>query len=63
MSLENEKPYYVVVGGVNGAGKSTIYQVQNLKRKELDTDRINADEILRSFGGNWKTSRHKQKYA
>ncbi|HHA5501773.1 TPA: ATPase, partial [Enterococcus faecium] len=23
-------------------------------RKELDTDRINADEILRSFGGNWK---------
>lgn len=54
MSLGNEKPYYVVIGGVNGAGKSTIYQIQNLKRKELDTDRINADEILRSFGGNWK---------
>ncbi|MDT6287909.1 zeta toxin family protein [Enterococcus faecium] len=54
MSSGNEKPYYVVVGGVNGAGKSTIYQIQSLKRKELDTDRINADEILRSFGGNWK---------
>lgn len=53
MILENDKPYYVVIGGVNGAGKSTIYQIQNSKRKELDTDRINADEILRSFGGNW----------
>ncbi|MCZ1486550.1 ATPase, partial [Enterococcus faecium] len=48
-----DKPYYVVIGGVNGAGKSTIYQIQNSKRKELDTDRINADEILRRFGGNW----------
>ncbi|HBL2025553.1 TPA: zeta toxin family protein [Enterococcus faecium] len=53
MILENDKPYYVVIGGVNGAGKSTIYQIQNSKRKELDTDRINADEILRRFGGNW----------
>lgn len=33
MSLGNEKPYYVVIGGVNGAGKSTIYQMHGSKQR------------------------------
>lgn len=38
--------HYVVVGGVNGAGKSTIYEFDTIRIEGLKTDRINADEIL-----------------
>lgn len=38
---------YVLIAGVNGAGKSTLYQtLDSLKTME----RINTDEIVRSFG-------------
>ncbi|WP_267202511.1 zeta toxin family protein [Limosilactobacillus kribbianus] len=43
---------YIIFAGVNGAGKSTIYQTSaDLFR---NTVRINADEILRAFQGNWR---------
>lgn len=43
---------YVLIAGVNGAGKSTLYQtLDSLKTME----RINTDEIVRSFG-DWKNS-------
>lgn len=52
--MANRKLNYVVVGGVNGAGKSTIYEFDTIKLERLKTDRINADEILLSNGGDWK---------
>lgn len=48
--------HYVVVGGVNGAGKSTIYEFDTIRIEGLKTDRINADEILQRNGGNWKNT-------
>lgn len=43
---------YIVIAGVNGAGKSTLYQtLETIKQ----IDRINTDEIVRSFG-NWKNA-------
>lgn len=46
------KNKYIIVAGINGAGKSTLYRLQ----PELfsDTQRINADEILKNMGGNWR---------
>lgn len=47
------KPRYVIIAGVNGAGKSTIYQKK--KREFLkDMKRVNADEILRTFSDDWQ---------
>ena len=41
---------YILIAGVNGAGKSTLYQtIDSLKLME----RVNTDEIVRSFG-DWK---------
>ncbi len=46
------KPQFIIVAGINGAGKSTLYQVSPFL---FDGSlRLNADEILRQFGGNWK---------
>lgn len=42
---------YVLFAGVNGAGKSTIYRA--FPDQFCDTTRINADEILHSFHGDW----------
>ena len=43
---------YILIAGVNGAGKSTLYQtLDSLKLME----RINTDEIVRSFG-DWRNS-------
>ena len=43
---------YILIAGVNGAGKSTLYQtLDTLKSME----RINTDEIVRSFG-DWKNT-------
>lgn len=48
------KPKYIIVAGVNGAGKSTLYQIQpNIFEQ---TKRINADEILRKNGGDWRNT-------
>lgn len=42
---------YIVFAGVNGAGKSTMYR----SYRALDQmKRINSDEIIREFGGNWR---------
>lgn len=50
-----EKPKYIIVAGINGAGKNTLYQTYpNLFK---NTDRVNTDEILRKNHGNW----HNQK--
>ncbi|MCT4486968.1 zeta toxin family protein [Levilactobacillus parabrevis] len=45
-------PEYIIIAGINGAGKSTLYDSQPLLFK--NTRRINADEILRQSGGNWR---------
>lgn len=43
---------YIIIAGVNGAGKSTMYGM----RKDLQTiPRINTDEILKSFG-DWRNT-------
>ena len=43
---------YILIAGVNGVGKSTLYQtLDSLKSME----RVNTDEIVKSFG-NWKNS-------
>lgn len=46
--------YYSVFAGVNGAGKSTLYHSKN---SYIGFGRVNADEILREFGGDWKDQR------
>ena len=44
---------YILVAGVNGAGKSTLYHLNpNLECK----NRVNADDILKEFKGNWKNT-------
>lgn len=46
------RPKYIIVAGVNGSGKSTFYDTY--PELFIDTKRINADEILKSNGGDWK---------
>lgn len=48
------QPRYILIAGVNGAGKSSFYELESGLVK--NTIRINADEILRRNNGNW----HKQ---
>lgn len=49
---DKRTPSMFVIAGVNGAGKSTLYEVH----PELfsNTERINADEVLRQSGGDWR---------
>lgn len=49
---DRKSPLMLIVAGVNGAGKSTLYEVH----PELfsNTERINADEVLRQSGGDWR---------
>ena len=49
---DKQSPLMLIVAGVNGAGKSTLYEVHS----ELfsNTERINADEVLRQSGGDWR---------
>ncbi len=42
----------MIISGVNGAGKSTLFEVYPGLFK--NTQRINADEILRSQNGDWR---------
>lgn len=43
---------YTIFAGVNGAGKSTLYS--SMKEELSNQERVNSDEILKNFGGNWK---------
>ncbi len=43
---------FTIVAGVNGAGKSTLYQLDPDLKCE---NRVNADEILKEAGGDWKS--------
>ena len=48
------KPTLTIFSGVNGAGKSSLYKYFNeIGLNDFGT-RINADEILRENGGDWK---------
>lgn len=44
---------YTIVAGVNGAGKTTLYKMDPDLQSEF---RVNADEILVAFGGDWRVS-------
>lgn len=46
---------YTIYAGVNGAGKSTFYH-SNIFRENNDK-RVNADEILKEIGGDWRNVR------
>ncbi|WP_438465798.1 zeta toxin family protein [Streptococcus pluranimalium] len=48
------KPVFILVAGVNGAGKSTLYSVYPAFFE--GSIRLNADEILRDFGGDWRVT-------
>lgn len=46
------RPQMIIVAGVNGAGKSTTYVA--LPALFVDSQRINADELLKAAGGDWR---------
>lgn len=49
-------PKLIIFAGVNGAGKSTLYNYQHKSFLDLDTSmRINADDILASENGDWRS--------
>lgn len=48
-------PRYIIVAGINGAGKSTLYDT--FPELFTGTNRINADEILRRSGEDWRNRR------
>lgn len=49
---------YFIFAGVNGVGKTTLY---NANRNTNLGVRINNDEILREFGGDWKNQNDQAK--
>lgn len=50
-------PKLIIFAGVNGAGKSTVYNYQHRSFLDLDTSmRINADDILASENGDWHST-------
>lgn len=51
---------YTVFAGVNGAGKSTLYACDNSKNLGV---RLNTDEIVRSFGSDWRDTKAQIKAA
>lgn len=51
---KNDNKVYVLFAGVNGAGKSTMYEMVG---HEIEGVRINSDEILVSNGGDWKSEK------
>ena len=54
-------PTLTIFAGVNGAGKSTLYKYYSNLGKTDFGERINADEMLRNFGGDWKNPNHNLK--
>ncbi|WP_277281140.1 zeta toxin family protein [Streptococcus hyointestinalis] len=55
----SKKPQFIIVAGINGAGKSTLYKVSPFWFE--DSIRLNADEILRKFGGDWRNKKDTSK--
>lgn len=52
-----KEKHYILLAGVNGAGKSSLYHSQSLiKPSIINMVRINSDEILISMGGDWKNT-------
>lgn len=50
-----EKTYYIFAG-TNGVGKSTLYSLNRVPNEVKELPLINADNILRSFKGDWNNS-------
>lgn len=50
-----DKPKYIIVAGVNGPGKSTLFQTY--PEIFMNTKRVNADEILRKNHGDWQNQK------
>lgn len=48
-----DHPQYILIAGVNGAGKSSLYHLQ--PNIVASTNRINADEILRRNHDDWRS--------
>lgn len=48
--MANSKTF-TIFAGVNGAGKSTLYACDNSQNLGI---RLNADEIVRSYGADWR---------
>lgn len=48
------EPIYTIFAGVNGAGKSTLYHSMSMSTEEIPKVRINSDEILCEFHGDWR---------
>lgn len=46
---------YVIFAGVNGVGKSTLYGMDY--EGKFPKERVNSDEILREFNGDWRNLR------
>lgn len=46
------RPQYILVAGVNGAGKSALYRTE--PKLFEGTRRLNADEKLQASGGDWR---------
>ena len=50
-----DRPQYIIVAGINGAGKSTLYEKDKIGQELfLNTKRINADEISKQHGWDWR---------
>ncbi|MCL2749441.1 MAG: zeta toxin family protein [Coriobacteriia bacterium] len=52
-----QRKYYIVFAGINGAGKSTLYRsgLWHTPRFPAKMKRVNSDEILREFKGDWSS--------
>lgn len=47
-------PVLTIFAGINGAGKTTLYSYEKLINPDWFGERINPDEILVEFKGDWK---------
>lgn len=55
-------PTLTIFAGVNGAGKTTLYKYQLAKDYNLKNQfRVNPDEILKDFGGDWRSVKDQYK--
>ena len=57
-------PTLTIFAGVNGAGKTTLYRHQLVKDvNNVSQFRVNPDEILQEFGGDWRSVNDQYKSA
>ena len=63
MASFSMQPIYLVFAGVNGAGKSTFYRSGFWKEDGVphNMPRINPDEIIREYKGDWRSPRDQRK--